>query len=64
MWENSKYISRQLDKIGLSLSTTLVNAGMTTFEKLQNTGPRELELVSLIITRNVTLKEAIIVAAG
>ena len=76
LWENSKYVAKQLDKIGkeklmqpskllymlslppwpwpwlspflswgLTLSTTLVNAGLTTFDKLQETNPRELELV-------------------
>ena len=45
LWENSKFISRQLDKIGMSLSTNLVNSGLSSFEKLENTSPRELELV-------------------
>lgn len=46
LWEISKFVSKQLDKIGLTLSTTLVNAGLTSFEKLRGTSPRELELVS------------------
>lgn len=45
LWENSKFVSKQLDKIGLTLSTTLVNAGLTSFQKLQSTSPREIELV-------------------
>ena len=46
LWEISKFVSKQLDKIGLTLSTTLVNAGLMSFEKLRGTSPRELELVS------------------
>ena len=75
LWENSKYVSKQLDKIGsltcsvnnfmyehfllfllilllflllllgLTLSTVLVNAGFTTFDKLLEANPRELELI-------------------
>ena len=45
LWENSKYVSKQLDKIGLTLSTTLVNAGLTSFTKIQASRPRELEMV-------------------
>ena len=45
LWENSKYVSKQLDKIGLMLSTTLVNAGLTSFGKIQASRPRELEMV-------------------
>jgi ATP-dependent DNA helicase HFM1/MER3 len=45
LWENSKYVSKQLDKIGLMLSTTLVNAGLTSFNKIQTSRPRELEMV-------------------
>ncbi|GIY11829.1 probable ATP-dependent DNA helicase HFM1 [Caerostris darwini] len=45
LWENSKHVSRQLDKIGVALSTSLVNAGITSFESVANTNPRELELI-------------------
>jgi ATP-dependent DNA helicase HFM1/MER3 len=45
LWENSKYVARQLEKIGLTISTTLVNAGLTTFDKIHAINPRELELV-------------------
>jgi hypothetical protein len=31
--------------LGLSLSTMLVNAGLTTFQKIEETNPREIELV-------------------
>ncbi|KAG5286894.1 hypothetical protein AALO_G00020010 [Alosa alosa] len=45
LWENSPYVSRQLDKIGLSLATAMVNAGLTTFSKIEQTNTRELELI-------------------
>lgn len=32
---------------GQTLSTAMVNAGLTTFSKIEQTNPRELELVSL-----------------
>ncbi|XP_060602890.1 probable ATP-dependent DNA helicase HFM1 [Ruditapes philippinarum] len=45
LWEDSKYVSKQLDGIGPTLSTALVNAGLTTFEKLEEKDPREIELI-------------------
>ncbi|KAM9459939.1 putative ATP-dependent DNA helicase HFM1 isoform 2-T5 [Salvelinus alpinus] len=45
LWEDSPYISKQLEKIGLSLSTAMVNAGLTTFNKIEQTNARELELI-------------------
>ncbi|XP_028329079.1 probable ATP-dependent DNA helicase HFM1 [Gouania willdenowi] len=45
LWENSSYVSKQLEKIGQSLSTAMVNAGLTTFSKIEQTNPRELELI-------------------
>uniref|UniRef100_A0A3Q3WGG6 DNA 3'-5' helicase n=1 Tax=Mola mola TaxID=94237 RepID=A0A3Q3WGG6_MOLML len=39
LWENSPYVSKQLDKIAM------VNAGLTTFSKIEQTNPRELELI-------------------
>lgn len=30
---------------GVTISTTLVNAGLTTFDKIHGTNPRELEMV-------------------
>uniref|UniRef100_A0A3Q3W1T6 Probable ATP-dependent DNA helicase HFM1 n=1 Tax=Mola mola TaxID=94237 RepID=A0A3Q3W1T6_MOLML len=45
LWENSPYVSKQLDKIGQTLSTAMVNAGLTTFSKIEQTNPRELELI-------------------
>ncbi|XP_028448259.1 probable ATP-dependent DNA helicase HFM1 isoform X4 [Perca flavescens] len=45
LWENSSYVSKQLEKIGQSLSTAMVNAGLTTFSKIEQTHARELELI-------------------
>ncbi|KAM6919896.1 putative ATP-dependent DNA helicase HFM1 [Lycodopsis pacificus] len=45
LWENSFYVSKQLEKIGQTLSTAMVNAGLTTFSKIEQTNPRELELI-------------------
>uniref|UniRef100_A0AAV2JNQ8 SEC63 domain-containing protein n=1 Tax=Knipowitschia caucasica TaxID=637954 RepID=A0AAV2JNQ8_KNICA len=45
LWENSPYISRQLEKIGPSLSAAMVNAGLTTFSKIEETNAREIELI-------------------
>ncbi|XP_061098727.1 probable ATP-dependent DNA helicase HFM1 [Conger conger] len=45
LWENSPFVSKQLEKIGLSLSTAMVNAGLTTFLKIQQTNARELEMI-------------------
>ncbi|XP_041804440.1 probable ATP-dependent DNA helicase HFM1 [Chelmon rostratus] len=45
LWENSHYVSKQLEKIGQTLSTAMVNAGLTTFSKIEQTNPRELELI-------------------
>ncbi|XP_072560405.1 probable ATP-dependent DNA helicase HFM1 isoform X2 [Paramormyrops kingsleyae] len=45
LWENSPFVSKQLEKIGLMLSTAMVNAGLTTFQKIEETNPRELELI-------------------
>uniref|UniRef100_A0A3B3RIN2 DNA 3'-5' helicase n=1 Tax=Paramormyrops kingsleyae TaxID=1676925 RepID=A0A3B3RIN2_9TELE len=43
LWENSPFVSKQLEKI-LMLSTAMVNAGLTMFQKIEETNPRELEL--------------------
>ncbi|XP_068425051.1 probable ATP-dependent DNA helicase HFM1 [Clinocottus analis] len=45
LWENSFYVSKQLEKIGQTLSTAMVNAGLTTFSKIEQTNARELELI-------------------
>ncbi|KAM6262634.1 putative ATP-dependent DNA helicase HFM1 [Porphyrio hochstetteri] len=45
LWENSLHVSKQLEKIGVSLSNAMVNAGLTSFKKIEDTNPRELELI-------------------
>ncbi|KAK3560795.1 hypothetical protein QTP86_019484, partial [Hemibagrus guttatus] len=45
LWEDSPYVSKQLDRIGLSLANAMVNAGLTSFSKIAATNPRELELI-------------------
>ncbi|KAK2182930.1 hypothetical protein NP493_332g03054 [Ridgeia piscesae] len=44
-WESSRHMSRQLAGIGTMLSNALVNAGMVSFQKLEDTNPREIELI-------------------
>ncbi|KAJ6655838.1 hypothetical protein lerEdw1_004703 [Lerista edwardsae] len=45
LWENSLYVSKQLEKIGMSLSNAMVNASLTSFKKIEDTNARELELI-------------------
>ncbi|KFO69596.1 putative ATP-dependent DNA helicase HFM1, partial [Cuculus canorus] len=45
LWENSLHVSKQLEKIGVSLSNAMVNAGLTTFKKIEDINARELELI-------------------
>ncbi|XP_075917829.1 putative ATP-dependent DNA helicase HFM1 isoform X1 [Petromyzon marinus] len=45
LWENSPFVLKQLEKIGFSMSSALVNAGLTSFEKIANTHGREIELI-------------------
>ncbi|XP_069103658.1 probable ATP-dependent DNA helicase HFM1 [Argopecten irradians] len=45
LWENSKHVAKQLERIGPALSTALVNAGITSFQKIEETNPRDLELI-------------------
>nr|XP_056700724.1 probable ATP-dependent DNA helicase HFM1 [Euleptes europaea] len=45
LWENSLYVSKQLEKIGVTLSNAMVNAGLTSFKKIEDTNARELELI-------------------
>nr|XP_022917190.1 probable ATP-dependent DNA helicase HFM1 [Onthophagus taurus] len=45
IWENSSYVSRQLDGIGSTLSNALVTAGKTTFDNILAANPRDLERI-------------------
>lgn len=44
LWENSIYVSRQLERIGTILSYNLASNNLTTFESLRNANPRNIEL--------------------
>ncbi|XP_041446476.1 probable ATP-dependent DNA helicase HFM1 isoform X2 [Xenopus laevis] len=45
LWENSLHVSKQLEKIGVTLANAMVNAGLTTFKKIEDTNAREIELI-------------------
>ncbi|CAM5135256.1 unnamed protein product [Eretmochelys imbricata] len=45
LWENSLHVSKQLEKIGVTLSNAMVNAGLTSFKKIEDANTRELELI-------------------
>ncbi|XP_069823753.1 probable ATP-dependent DNA helicase HFM1 [Dendropsophus ebraccatus] len=45
LWENSLHVSKQLDKIGVTLANAMVNAGLTSFKKIEDFNARELELI-------------------
>ncbi|XP_066122618.1 probable ATP-dependent DNA helicase HFM1 [Saccopteryx bilineata] len=45
LWENSLHVSKQLEKIGITLSNAMVNAGLTSFKKIEETDARELEQI-------------------
>lgn len=45
LWENSEFVSKQLTSIGNVMSKQLVNANKTTFEIIEKTNPREIEIV-------------------
>nr|KAG5687281.1 hypothetical protein BaRGS_001946 [Batillaria attramentaria] len=45
LWPDSKHVARQLEGIGPTISQAFVNAGLTSFEKLEASDPRHLELV-------------------
>ncbi|KAM4023338.1 putative ATP-dependent DNA helicase HFM1 isoform 2-T2 [Anomaloglossus baeobatrachus] len=45
LWENSQHVSKQLDKIGITLANAMVNACLTTFKKIEDFNARELELI-------------------
>lgn len=45
LWENSPYVSRQLERIGPVLSELLVAAGKTSFREIATSNPRDLERI-------------------
>ena len=44
IWDDSKFVVKQMDKVGPVISSALVKAGFTTFSKLSLANPRMLEL--------------------
>lgn len=46
MWENSRYVARQLPKIGSKLAETLVNINLDSFDEIEKCDPRKLEMIS------------------
>ncbi|KAI7880880.1 P-loop containing nucleoside triphosphate hydrolase protein, partial [Lichtheimia hyalospora FSU 10163] len=45
MWPSSSYVIRQIDKIGKQMSTTLVKAGVTSFEHLRQMDASRIEVI-------------------
>ena len=45
LWMDSHYVSKQLERVGPTISNSLVQAGLTTFKKILETNPRQLELI-------------------
>ncbi|KAK3603692.1 hypothetical protein CHS0354_023298 [Potamilus streckersoni] len=45
LWEDSKFVAKQFSGIGPTLSNMLVNAGIVSFQKIEETNPRDLELI-------------------
>jgi hypothetical protein len=45
VWENSQYLSKQFDGIGLAYATCLVNSGITSLKAILDVNSRELELI-------------------
>ncbi|KAK4325046.1 hypothetical protein Pmani_004356 [Petrolisthes manimaculis] len=46
LWENSRFVTRQLERIGPALSSSLVSSKVTSFSTLESTTPRDIELVN------------------
>lgn len=44
LWENSIYVSKQIEKIGPILSQNLARNNLTTFESLRRANPRNIEI--------------------
>ena len=46
LWLDSHFVSKQLDRVGPTISNSLVQAGLTSFKKILETNPRQLELIA------------------
>ncbi len=45
IWNNSAYVSKQFDRVGVAYSTSLVHAGFSSFQRIRQADPRNLEMV-------------------
>uniref|UniRef100_A0A0N7ZA09 DNA 3'-5' helicase n=2 Tax=Scylla olivacea TaxID=85551 RepID=A0A0N7ZA09_SCYOL len=45
LWENSRFVTRQLERIGPTFSTALVQSKITSFAALEAASPRDIELI-------------------
>ncbi|XP_012940325.2 probable ATP-dependent DNA helicase HFM1 [Aplysia californica] len=45
LWFDSRYVSRQLDGIGQTMSLALANSGLSSFQKLEQASPRDIEVI-------------------
>ena len=45
LWENSKYVVKQLEKIGPALAKNLVAAKLISFNDIEKSDPRTIEMV-------------------
>ena len=45
MWHNSKFVSRQIHRLGQSSASLMARAGFTTFASIRQADPRNLEVV-------------------
>ncbi|XP_053202364.1 probable ATP-dependent DNA helicase HFM1 [Panonychus citri] len=57
IWENSKFVAKQLPKIGLELSSRLVDADLTSFQRIEAADPRTIEM---FCRRHITFGEFVI----
>lgn len=46
LWENSKFVTKQIEKIGVTYSSLLANSGYTNWDKVLKANPRDIERVS------------------
>merc|ERR1711997_1088159 len=45
MWENSKFVAKQFERVGMVTARSLVGTGYTNFDAIAGADPRRLELV-------------------
>ncbi|CAL1546925.1 unnamed protein product, partial [Lymnaea stagnalis] len=45
LWFDSRYVARQLDGIGPTMSLSLANSGLSSFQKIEQANARDIELI-------------------